>query len=100
MTGNRVQDSNPQVLQLLFSGALAHLAQYLDTGCYRSAYLARMVLEQLVQCSADGNLCREAAQLIEVLESKGDNLPGYPAHSPTIPPQRSAYCAHERRVPA
>lgn len=100
MTGNRMQDSNHQVLQLLFSGALAHLTHYLGTGCYRSAYLARMVLEQLVESSTDGNLTHEAGQLIEVLQNKADNLPEHAAHPSMTPVQRSSHCVHERRVAA
>ena len=56
--------------QLLLSGALAHLSQYLNTGCYRSAYLARMVLEQVAETTNDEDLRQEAARLIDAIESK------------------------------
>ena len=55
----------PLPCQLLLSGALAHLSQYLNTGCYRSAYLARMVLEQVAETTNDEDLRQEAARLID-----------------------------------
>lgn len=70
--------SNPN-LQLLFSGALAHLAHYLDSGCERSAYLARLVLEQLAESSGDRNLGREIDLLIEALENRADLASAVPA---------------------
>lgn len=60
----------PLPCQLLLSGALAHLSQYLNTGCYRSAYLARMVLEQVAETTNDEDLRQEAARLIDAIESK------------------------------
>lgn len=60
----------PLPCQLLLSGALAHLSQYLNTGCYRSAYLARMVLEQVAETTNDEDLRQEASRLIDAIESK------------------------------
>lgn len=81
-------------LQLLFSGALAHLAHYLDSGCERSAYLARLVLEQLAESSGDRNLGREIDLLIEALENRAD----FASATPAIPSRRS--CDDQRRIAA
>lgn len=100
MNGKRMPDSSPRVLQLLFSGALAHLAQYLATGCDRSAYLARLVLEQLAETSDDENLNREAGVLIDVLESKAQESSKRTGYPPTDPVQIDAYCAREHQLAA
>ncbi|MFT3847421.1 MAG: hypothetical protein QM739_01720 [Propionivibrio sp.] len=85
---------NPN-LQLLFSGALAHLAHYLDSGCERSAYLARMVLEQLAQSSDDRHLGREIGLLIEVLETRADLASVAPATTSARPA-----CGSQQRIAA
>ena len=64
----------------ILAGALAHLAQHLENGCLRSAYLAAMLLEQIaVDPRVDGHLRRHALQLVEILErnrSAQDIAPG------------------------
>ena len=53
----------------ILAGVLAHLAQYLENGCPRSAYLAALLLEQIATApGADAHLCRYAQQLVETLE--------------------------------
>lgn len=98
MIDNRLLDAERRVTQKLFSGALAHLAQFLDTGCHRSVYLARMVLDQLMQSSTDANLRREAGLLIDVLENKADAYSTHAAHRAT--PPRAVSCLSERRAAA
>ena len=61
----------------ILAGALAHLAQHIENGCVRSAYLAAMLLEQIVaDPRADTHLRQHAQQLVEILERD-------PIHSPT-----------------
>lgn len=53
----------------ILAGALAHLAQHMENGCLRSAYLAAMLLEQIaVDPRVDAHLRQHAQQLVEVLE--------------------------------
>lgn len=77
----RAQLSETQVIQRLISGAIAHLTQYLDDGCYRSAYLATMLLERLADVSSDRVLSQQARLLVEMLERKANEalcMPRYP----------------------
>ena len=67
----------------ILAGALAHLAQHMESGCPRSAYLAAMLLEQIaVDPSADTHLRQHARQLVEILEhgpnqsATNDRAPG------------------------
>ena len=71
---------HPAPFQRLLSGALAHLAHYLNTGCYRSAYLARMVLEQVAETTDDEDLNREAARLIDAIDNKAGDHGRIAAH--------------------
>ena len=58
------------------AGALAHLAQLLESGCPRSAYLAALLFSRLdVEVSDDSPLGPPLRQLIDVLERD-------PRHSP------------------
>ena len=53
----------------ILAGVLAHLAQYLENGCPRSAYLAALLLEQIATApGTDAHLCRYAQHLVETLE--------------------------------
>ncbi len=53
----------------MLSGALAHLAQHMENGCPRSAYLAVMLLEQIAaDPRADRHLRQHSQQLAEILE--------------------------------
>lgn len=98
MPKNMTLDSSRNSLNSLFGGALAHIACYMETGCYRSAYLAKLVLEQIARADGCGDLRHEAAQLIDVLESKA----GLPAEIPHRPPRFVAkrYSALSRDVGA
>lgn len=69
----------------ILAGALAHLAQHMESGCPRSAYLATMLLEQIaLDPSADTYLRQHARQLVEILErgpsqsATNDRVPGQP----------------------
>lgn len=60
----------------ILAGAMAHLARHMENGCARSAYLAAMLLEQIVaDRHADAHLRQHAQQLVEILERE-------PGHSP------------------
>lgn len=53
----------------MVAGALAHLAQHIETGCMRSAYLAAMLLEKVANDpEADAHLRRHARELVEILD--------------------------------
>ena len=72
----------------ILAGALAHLAQHMESGCPRSAYLAAMLLEQIaVDPGADTHLRQHARQLVEILErspgqsATNDRTPGLPRHA-------------------
>ena len=69
----------------ILAGALAHLAQHMESGCPRSAYLAAMLLEQIaLDPSSDSHLRQHARQLVEILErgpsqsASNDRAPGLP----------------------
>jgi uncharacterized protein (UPF0147 family) len=63
---NTVADQSP--IKVL-AGALAHLATHMENGCYRSAYLAVMLFEQIVaDPMADAHLRQHAWQLIDIFE--------------------------------
>lgn len=52
----------------ILAGALAHLAQHMENGCPRSAYLAAMLLEQIaLDLKVDSHLRQHAQQLVEIL---------------------------------
>lgn len=60
----------------MLAGALAHLARHMESGCPRAAYLAAMLLEQVVaDPQADPHLRQHARQLVEILERD-------PVHAP------------------
>lgn len=92
-----IKDCTPAPnLQRLYGGVLVHLAHYLDNGCHRSAYLARMVLEQLAQSNNDHDLGREIDLLMEILESRIDQPTG---RTPTIPATLvHRDCVHPYRI--
>jgi hypothetical protein len=53
----------------ILAGVLAHLSQYMENGCPRSAYLAALLLEQIATApETDAHLSRHALQLVETLE--------------------------------
>lgn len=75
----------------ILAGALAHLAQHMESGCPRSAYLAAMLLEQIaLDPSTDSHLRQHARQLIEILErcpnqsATTDRAPGQPPRHPGL----------------
>mgnify|MGYP004701414241 CR=1 FL=1 len=71
---NLVRSAQP--LSRMLAGALAHLARHMETGCPRAAYLAAMLLEQVVvDPQADTHLRQHACQLVEILERD-------PVHAP------------------
>ena len=86
--------------QLLLSGALAHLTQYLNTGCYRSAYLARMVLEQVAETTNDEDLKQEASRMIDAIESKAGNQGRIAAHPMPRSNARQGCCKPAQRLSA
>ncbi len=86
--------------QLLLSGALARLTQYLNTGCYRSAYLARMVLEQVAETTNDEDLRQEASRLIDAIESKAGNQGRIAAHPMPRSNARQGCCKPAQRLSA
>lgn len=83
----------------ILAGVLAHLSQYMENGCPRSAYLAAMLLEQIAAAPAtDDHLRRYARQLVEILErppsrpdGKGLSLGQCPASTRSQP--NAARCA-------
>lgn len=53
----------------MLAGALAHLGRHMETGCPRAAYLATMLLEQVVaDPQSDPHLRHHAQQLVDILE--------------------------------
>ncbi|MES2880037.1 MAG: hypothetical protein V4713_16620 [Pseudomonadota bacterium] len=53
----------------MLAGALAHLAKHMESGCPRAAYLATMLLEQVIaDPQTDPHLRHHARQLVEILE--------------------------------
>lgn len=53
----------------MLAGALAHLAQHMESACPRAAYLAAMLLEQVAaDPRSDTHLRQHALQLVEILE--------------------------------
>lgn len=53
----------------IIAGALAHLAQYIESGSSCSAYLAAMLLERVANdADVDEPLRQHAHQLVEILE--------------------------------
>lgn len=87
-------------VQLLLSGALAHITQYLNTGCYRSAYLARMVLEQVAETTDDQDLSQEVARLIDAIESKAGEHGRIAAQPVPRISSRQACCTPAQRISA
>lgn len=75
----------------MLAGALAHLAQHMESGCQRAAWLAAMLLEQVAaDPNADTHLRQHALQLVDILERD-------PAHAPAsdaAPRLHSAVGAH------
>lgn len=62
-------ERNAQPPTHLLAGALAHLAQHMETGCPRAAYLAAMLLERIaVDPNAEPYLRAHARELIDILE--------------------------------
>lgn len=60
-----------QPLSGFLAGALAHLAQHMESGCQRSALLAAILLKQAAaDPDADRELCEHAGRLVDVLEQK------------------------------
>lgn len=71
---NLVRSAQPPARMV--AGALAHLARHMESGCPRAAYLAAMLLEQVVaDPQADPHLRQHARQLVEILERD-------PVHAP------------------
>lgn len=53
----------------MVAGALAHLAQHMETGCPRAAYLAAMLLERVAaDPEADAHLREHARELVDILD--------------------------------
>jgi hypothetical protein len=53
----------------IVAGALAHLAQHMESGCPRAAYLAAMLLDKVANDSeTDDHLRRHARELVEILD--------------------------------
>lgn len=66
MTPPDIQEQAPA---RMVAGALAHLAQHMETGCPRAAYLAAMLLEKVANDEeADDHLRRHARELVEILD--------------------------------
>jgi hypothetical protein len=67
-----MEDSTQQFEQppaRMVAGALAHLAQHMETGCPRAAYLAAMLLERVAaDPEADAHLREHARELVDILE--------------------------------
>lgn len=58
----------------MVAGALAHLAQHMETGCPRSAYLAALLLGRVAaDPEADPHLRAHACQLVDILERDGEH---------------------------
>lgn len=57
-------------------GALAHLAQHMESDCPRAAHLAVMLLEQIAaDAKTDTHLRQHALQLVEILERDPPHAP-------------------------
>lgn len=53
----------------MVAGALAHLAQHMETGCPRAAHLAAMLLARIAaDAEADAHLRAHARELVDILE--------------------------------
>lgn len=62
-------ERNAQPSTHLLAGALAHLAQHMQSGCPRAAYLAAMLLERIAaDPQAEPHLRAHARQLVDILE--------------------------------
>lgn len=62
-------ERNAQPPTHLLAGALAHLAQHMETACPRAAYLAAMLLERIaVDPNAEPHLRAHARELVDILE--------------------------------
>lgn len=62
-------ERNSQPPTHLLAGALAHLAQHMETACPRAAYLAAMLLEKIaVDPNAEPHLRAHARELVDILE--------------------------------
>jgi hypothetical protein len=65
-----------QPLPGFLTGALAHLAQHMESGCQRSALLAAILLRQAAtDPDADSDLREHAGRLIDILERKTGPAP-------------------------
>lgn len=79
----------------MLAGALAHLAQHMESGCPRAAHLAAMLLEQIAaDAKTDTHLRQHALQLVEILERDPLHIPA----SDTLP--ASHRLAGARHLPA
>lgn len=71
----------------MLAGALAHLAQHMESGCPRAAYLATMLLEQIADdAKTDAHLRQHALQLVEILEREPRHAPASDAAAASQPP--------------
>ncbi len=71
-----------QLPDRMLAGALAHLAQHMESGCRRAAYLAAMLLEQIASDPRTSkHLKQHTLQLIDILERDAINasFSGVPA---------------------
>ena len=60
---------NLQPVSRMLAGALAHLAQHMNTGCPRAAHFAANLLDQVaVDPKVDPHLRRHAYEMVEILE--------------------------------
>ena len=84
----------------MLAGALAHLAQHMESGCRRAAYLSAMLLEQIVSNpTTSDHLRQHTRQLIDILErdpieSAFSNVPA----GIHVPPGKSSCIAHKNAL--
>lgn len=75
----------------MLAGALAHLAQHMESACPRAAYLAAMLLEQVAaDPRSDAHLRRHALQLVEILERDPFHAQPHTAASDFVPEKQLA----------
>jgi uncharacterized protein (UPF0147 family) len=78
----------------MLAGALAHLAQHMESACPRAAYLAAMLLEQVAADPRSGTHLRQhALQLVEILERDPAHSPAHTAASDYVPEKAASHTA-------